>query len=221
MNKNEASIGKELVRTVTSDKLADVVFDIAEVALDASLSEGVFKDLPIVGTIVKLLHAGKSISEALFIRKLFRFLTGLQNVPIQEREKLLAEYPDKSEKQKILGENLLLALERLDDVEKPSILARFFTAYIKSEIDYITFTRLARSLEKFNLALLPNLRWFYTYEEPRVDTPEEVIHELSLAGLALVSLEGSGTIGGSASYLQSSLGKEFLRLGFEIEVQDK
>ncbi len=221
MKNKEASPGRELVRTVASAKLADVVFDAAEVALDENLADGVLKELPIVGTVVKLVHAGQSISEALFVRKLLRFLTELQGVPTEERKKLLEEYPDSSEKQRVLGENLLLALERLDDVEKPKILARFFTAYIRSEIDYMTFTRLARSLERFNLALLPNLRWFYTREEPQVPTSEEVIHELSLAGLATVSLKGSGTIGGGASYLYLSLGKIFLRIGFGVEVKDR
>ena len=209
------------MRTVASAKLADVVFDAAEVALDENLADGVLKELPIIGTVVKLVHAGQSVSEALFVRKLLRFLTELQSVPTEERRKLLEEYPDSSDKQNALGENLLLALERLDDVEKPKILARFFAAYIKSEIDYMTFTRLARSLERFNLALLPNLRWFYTREEPQVPTPEEVIHELSLAGLVTVSLEGSGTFNGGASYLYSSLGKVFLCIGFGVEVKDR
>lgn len=221
MKNKEASPGRELVRIVASAKLADIVFDAAEVALDENLADGVLKELPIVGTVVKLVHAGQSISEKLFVRKLLRFLTELQSVPTEERKKLLEEYPDSSEKQKVLGENLLLALERLDDVEKPKILAQFFTAYINSEIDHMTFTRLARSLERFNLALLPNLRWFYTREEPQVPIPEEVIHELSLAGLATVSLKGSGTLNGSANYLYSSLGRTFLRIGFGVEAKGR
>lgn len=219
MKEKGSSPGRELVRTVVSPKLADVVFDVAEVALDENLAEGVLKELPIVGAVVKLVHACQSISEALFVRKLLRFLMELQSVPTEEREKLLEKYPDSSEKQKVLGENLLLALERLDDVEKPRILARFFTAYIKTEIDYMTFTRLARALERFNLTLFPNLRWFYTREEPQIETPEEMIHELSLAGLATVSLEGSGAINDSAGYRYSSLGKTFLRIGFGVELK--
>jgi hypothetical protein len=68
------------------------------------------------------------------------------------------------------------------------------------------------------LALFPNLRWFYTRQEPHVETPEEIEHELSLAGLVLVQLSGSGTIGGSAGYRHSSLGKTFLRIGFDVEI---
>ncbi len=219
MEQKKSSSGRELVRTVAGEQLADVVFDTAEVALDGILSEGVLKELPVVGAIVKTVRAGHSIADELFIRKLLRFLKELQSVPRDERERLLQKYPDSSDDQRILGENLLLALERLDDVEKPSVLARFFAAYVNSEIDYTTFTRLACALERFNLELLPNLRWFYTREKPIVETPEEIIHELSLAGLVTVSLRHSGTFGGSADYLCSSIGASFLRIGFDIEVQ--
>lgn len=217
MDEKKPSSGRALMRILAGSQLGDAIFDLTEVALDQNLAEGVLKDVPIVGLIVKLARAGQSVSEELFLRKLTRFLADLNAVPIEEREKLLKQYPDTSDDQRVLGENLLLALERLDDVKKPAILARFFAAYIRSKIDYLTFTRLARALEKFNIELLPNLRWFYTREEPAVESSEEIIHELSLAGLVTVSLEGSGTIGGSAGYRYAQLGKTFLLIGFDIQ----
>lgn len=213
-----SSPGRDLVRTVAKNDLGNAVFGVAEVALDHHLSDGVIRDIPFVGTLVNLVRAGQSISEELLIRKLVRFLGGLKDVPLIERQRLLEKYPDASEEQKDLGEKLLLALERLDDTAKPPILARFFAAYIREEIDYTTFTRLASALEKFNLALLPNLRWFYTQEGVQFETLEEITHELSLAGLVLVQLSGSGTLGGSAGYQQSSLGKVFLRIGFDVKI---
>lgn len=217
MDAKESSSGRSLVRTVVGNQLGDAILDLAEVALDENLAEGVLKDVPIVGTLVKLARAGQSVSEELFIRKLACFLADLNAVPVEDRERLLEQYPDSSDEQRVLGENLLLALERLDDIKKPAILARFFAAYIKLEIDYLTFSRLARALEKFNIELLPNLRWYYTREEPTVETPEEIIHELSLAGLVTVGLAGSGTWGGSAGYRYSELGKTFLLIGFDIQ----
>jgi hypothetical protein len=207
------------VRTVTGNHhLGDAIFDFAEVALDHNLAEGVLKDVPIIGTLVKLAKMGQSVSEGIFIRKLGRFLSDLNSVSIEDREHLLEQYPEGSAEEQVLGENLLLALERLDDIKKPAILARFFSAYIGSRIDYVTFTRLARALEKFNMELLPNLRWYYTRSEPVVETPEEIVHELSLAGLITVELEGSGTMTGAAGYRYSLLGKTFLSLGFDVQL---
>jgi hypothetical protein len=78
---------------------------------------------------------------------------------------------------------------------------------------------LARALEKFNLALFPNLRWFYTREGAGVEMPEEIIHELSLTGLITVSIEEAGTLDGGAYYRYSSLGEFFLRIGFNVEAK--
>lgn len=216
MNDKKPSIGKALVRTVAGDQLGDAIFELAEGVLHHNLAEGVLKDLPIVGPIVKLARAGQSISDELFLRKLERFLGCLSSVSIEDRKRLLEQYPDSSDEQRVLGENLLLVLERLDDVKKPAILARFFSAYIKFEIDYVTFTRLARALEKFNMELLPNLVWYYKRSNSSVNTPEDIVHELSLAGLITVGLAGSGTFGGAAGYRNSSLGDTFLALGFDV-----
>lgn len=216
MDINKRSSGRSLIRAVIGNQLGNAIFDVAEVMLDQNLADGVLKDLPLVGIPVKLARAQQSISEELFIRKLARFLNDLQDIPAEDRAKLLDDFPDGSEKQRVLGENLLLALERLDDIEKPAVLARFFAARMRSEIDYITFTRLARALEKFNMELLPNLRWYYTRAEPAMETPDEIIHELSLAGLVTAGLAGSGTLGGAAGYRHSSLGKTFLSIGFDV-----
>ena len=209
--------GTSLIQTVTGSELSNVVFDAAEVALDSVLDEGVLQELPIVGAITKLIRAGGKISEELFIRKLLRFLHELKDIPIIERQQILQRYPDGSPKQQELGENLLLAIEKLDDVGKPEVLARFFSAYINEDFDYLTFTRLTRALQRFNLPLLPYLKWFYVRKGNPVELTEEIEHELSLAGLVTVSLAGSGTFGGSANYLGGELGRIFLKYGYSID----
>jgi len=217
--RKDKSTGVSMIRTVTGSELNSVVFDAAEVALDSVMSEGVLKELPIVGSIVNLIHAGGKVSEELFIRKLLRFLQELKEVPIAERRALLRKYPDGSKKQQELGENLLLAIERLDDVNKPELMARIFRAYVTEEFDYLAFTHLTRALQRFNLPLFPYLKWFYVREGEPVELTEEIQHELSLAGLVTVSLAGSGTIGGSANYMGSDLGRMFLKYGYDIEVK--
>lgn len=211
--------GTALVRTIASRELGDIIFDAAEVAFDSILTNGVLKELPIVGMVVKLANAGQSIAEELFLRKLLRFLCELKSVSAEERAKLLVKHPDGTQEQHDLGENLLLALERLDNVQKPALLARFFAAYIQEQIDYSTFSRLAQALERTNLRLVPQLRWLYTSEGEIINSTEDIKHELSLAGLLTVSLEDSGTIGGSAIYCPSPIGRLFLEIGYRIHVR--
>ncbi len=219
MDKSKNPTGIALVRTVAGRELGEIVFDAAEVSLDSVLTEGVLKELPVVGAFVKLAKASQSIAEELYLRKLLRFLTELKSIPAEERSRLLARHPDGTQEQRDLGENLLLTLERLDSVQKPTLLARFFTAYIRDQISYSTFLRLAQALERFNFALAPHLRWFYTREGSMVEVTEDIEHELSLAGLLTAGLGGSGALGGGAGYHQSPVGRLFLELGFGVRVR--
>jgi hypothetical protein len=217
MRDNKTSLGSSLIRTIDKNSIAGLAIDYSELAVDSLISSGAAKDIPIFGTLVKLNGIRRSVSEGIFVRKLMRFLSTLEEFSESDTEEFINRYPHGSDEERILGENLLLAIERLDDVEKPMILARFFTAYLKSQIDYLTFTRLSGALEKFNLQLLDYLQEFYTRNGSDPEKPEELTHELSLAGLVTVGLQGSGTWDGSASYKPSELGRTFLLIGFQFQ----
>lgn len=215
MKETKSSLGSALIKTVAKSPAGEAAIELAEAALDQGIAEGIVRDIPIFGVLAKLNQAKRSVADAIFIRKLIRFLNELNSVTVKDREKLLEKHPDGSEEQQVLGENLMLSLERLDNIKKPAILAKFFAAYIREQIDYLTFTRLASSLERFNIELLPHLRWSYSHEGPYIGTTEDIIHELSLSGLFTVSLAGSGALSGGAGFDQSELGRKFLTIGFD------
>ena len=217
MKENKSSLGSTLIKTLVKSPAGEAAIELAEAALDQGMVEGIVRDIPILGVLAKLNQAKRSVSDAIFLRKLTRFLKELNSVTVKDREKLLEKYPDGSEEQQVLGENLMLSLERLDNVKKPAILARFFAAYIREQIDYVTFTRLASSLERFNIELLPHLIWSYGHKEQYIGTTEDIIHELSLAGLFTASLAGAGALSGGAGFDQSELGRKFLTIGFGDE----
>ena len=211
------SIGRTLIQTVAGSDLANVVFDAAELALDGDLPSGLLKDVPFFGALANLARAHDSIRSHLFTKKVLQFLLELKSVPESERAILLEKYADGTTKQAELGENLLLALERLDNMQKPKVLAKFFSAYIRTEITFTTFSRLAQALERFNLELYPALEYLYHPGMVAIEVTEDIKHELSLAGLLTVHLSGSGAIAGGALYMLSPIGRHFLRIGFGME----
>ena len=210
------STGKSLIKTVAGKELCQITGNVSEIAIDVVLSEGFLRDLPVIGTIKGLVDIGLAVKEELFIRKLIKFLIELKSIPLTERQGILKRYPDGSQEQQNLGENILIAIERLDDISKPKILAKFFCAYITNQIDFITFSRLSKILERFNLSLLPYLKWFYLRIGEKVDLSEEIRHELSLAGLITTDLSLSGTLDGGAEYRASDIGSTFLRIGYGL-----
>lgn len=195
--------------------------DLSEAVIDQVL-DGLAKDIPIIATVVNLYKSTKSIQQQLAIGKLTSFIKGLSDLTDEEKLKLQNIFEGNVGKQRALAENILLALDRQDNIAKPILLVRFFRAFINEKIDLLTFSRLKQALDKFNLELETYLRIFYG-EEIKSPTPlsahsEEILHELSLAGLATVSLETSGTIGGSANYIRNSIGAAFVEIGFKNSV---
>jgi len=177
------------------------------------------KDIPIVGTVVNFYKSIKSIRQQLTVKKLALFVGGIYEFTETEKQKMKHLFEGDEKKQREFAQNILLALDRQDDIEKPLFLIRFFKALVNEEIDLLTFSRLKQALEKFNLELLSSLRIFYG-EELKLSPinpafSEEISHELSLSGLATVSLASSGTIGGSASYVRNSIGELFIQIGFK------
>lgn len=216
MTERPRSITTALVTTAARHGLKEIATNALEITFDQVVKEGVLRDIPVVNTLVNIVKVGVSVSEELFFRKLARFLSELEKVPLVERNKLLEKYPEGSIAQSQLGEQLLLLLDKFNQVEKPTALARFFSAYIREEIDLQTFSRLAHSLEHFNLDLLPSLIWRYTGEGSPADRSEDIQHELSLSGLLTADLSSSGSIGGSAMYINNKIGMQFLTIGFGI-----
>ena len=106
----------------------------------------------------------------------------------------------------------MLLLDRLDDLEKPDILARMFCAYIEGHCDLPTFRRLAAAVDRLPLSSLPALRAFYDPDRRGFQIGGESLSEFASVGLASIKFYPSdmGIVGGS--YETTELGKLFLSI---------
>lgn len=111
-------------------------------ALDHS---AIAEAIPIVDRIVKIWRAGETIRGALFAARLLSFIrdSSLHTPEARARMRERAE----SEDGKQVGETLLLVLERLNDMQKPTWLAKVFAAYLAGEIKASDMRRLASAID--------------------------------------------------------------------------
>lgn len=114
-----------------------------EIGIDSILEDGILKDIPIIKTISSLYKAGISIKDRYFIKKMLIFLNHVRDIELEDRVNFLSKLNDSQ-----LGEKLILILNRLDDLEKPELIANLFRKLTYHKIDYITFQRLALIIEK-------------------------------------------------------------------------
>lgn len=150
-------VPEQIIDGVVDENLSSLGADIAEVGLDTLLKNGFLKDLPVVGIIFKSLHAAKNIHDRMFIAKVARFMLSLKDVSEKDRERFKERLMQDPKFKKKVGETLCLVLERLDDVDKPEILARVFKAYLADKIGFSDFRRLASAID---IAFIDDLREF-------------------------------------------------------------
>jgi hypothetical protein len=147
-DKLSAVPGEDSVVDIVASDAIDIAADLGEITLDRFLDDGFLKDIPFVGTAVKLYRAGVGIGAFLFTQKLLRFLGQLAEVPKAEREAFARRLDQDRDQKRKVGEHLLLLLERQDEMRKPALLARAFQAYIRGEIDFAQFQALGAVIDR-------------------------------------------------------------------------
>ncbi len=223
---NDPTVENSLVESIAHSELSALAADLAEVGLDAVLDDGLAKDIPVVGTLMKMYRIGITLHNRLFAKKLLRFLAGLADVPLHQRQEQLARLTvDVNERQKV-GETLLLLLDRMNDIEKPVMMANAFKAFLEERIDFQQFRQLAYVIDSINMASIATLRNVFQREYyPEVLEPDPHVQHLAMCGLFSIRFNKIDTTarfgdGGSSfdrekpagALVPNSLGKLFCKI---------
>lgn len=143
--------------TLKDSDLQNLGIDMAEVAIDSVLSAGLLKDVPIVGTLVSLSKVGANVHDKLFLKKIMSFLNGLKDISVEDRNKIIREI-DESKKYRIkVGEKLLYIIDKCDDYEISELVSLVFKYFIKGNITYNEFLKVATILNNITVA---DFKWF-------------------------------------------------------------
>jgi len=210
-------IENAIVPLVTAEAGIEFLGDVAEAGLDQLLSEGFWRDLPIVGTAVAVFKTARNVRDALFLKKLAKFMLEAREAPPSERHRFAAELTD-PEKLRDAGEHLILLLERLDHMGKPGLVGRLFRARIMNEISQADFELMAGAVDRLLMQQLKDAVSFYA-SEPRPQFPPEKLQALAFVGLVRVIARGNGAgafdammAGADLHYEPNDLGKDFVAI---------
>ncbi len=125
--------------------------DYVELGLDSILEDGVFKDIPIVSTVISIFKIGNSIRERQSIKKLIVFLNeiyaGASNTEKLKKYKEKFNSKDKFQNQQI--EYLLVLIDRYISYDKPKMLAKLYMAYLDGVIIWDELTMYAEVIDRF------------------------------------------------------------------------
>ena len=147
------------MQSIASDNLGTILGGLGEVAIDSALDEGVLREIPIIGTIARLLKAGRDLRNEFFLRKVAIFLSKISEASNSERQQFASRFINEAHCRRF-GESALLLLEQAESMEKPEIIGRILCAEIRGEIDLLKAMRLAVIIDRCYMVDLEYLSKF-------------------------------------------------------------
>jgi hypothetical protein len=148
-----------------ADEAIDLFVDLGEPALD-SILDGPAKDIPVLGSVVKLFRGAGRVRDILFERKLVAFVKNSPRISTEDRRSFLARLESDPQLCTKTATHLTIVLDRLDDFDKVSLLARIFAAFIGGRISLDDMRRLSSILDRALVADLMALHDFVRTQRP-------------------------------------------------------
>jgi len=151
------SLKTDILVVLRESSAADRLIDLGESILDAELTDEVLRRIPVLGTISALNQIRLGIKDRLFVRKLARLLHQLHEVPTHERSRFAQQLADDDTFRDRVLSHLILLLDRLDEIEKATLLGNALRALVLSRVTFEQFTRLASAIDHGHIADLRSL----------------------------------------------------------------
>jgi hypothetical protein len=208
------SLSDELISLIPKSEAKEAFLELAEVGLDAILDDGVLKDIPIIGTLTKAGSAVITIRDRLFIRKVARFLTSINEIPDTQRRKFVTEHFSDTASRQRIGEKLLLIIDKQDDLNKTELIGYIFKKFIEGVISRDDFDLLAHSVSHAHIPDLEHLHLFTSGLRLGDDALGSALFALNLAEIKVHVSETTwdGTSNANVEYVLSTLGKKLAEI---------
>ena len=152
-------IDKSLIITISENGGTDIISELGEITLDSIIDNDAINQIPVIGTLKSIYKITNSISDHLFIQKILKFLRELET--LSDKEKTEMKLKIDNAKDNKVGETLLEIINKIDDKNKPKIIAQIFKSYINGEIDFQEFQKFSQIINKSYLPDLMKLTDFF------------------------------------------------------------
>lgn len=209
-NKN---IEKSIIESIKSSNLEGLITDSAEVGLDSLLENGIFKDIPFFGTLAKAYHTASNIKDALFARKVYMFLSSIQETTKSEREKVVNDITRKKGGEIAAGAAILELLDKLDDDHKTKLVGKLYVACAKG---YIDVSQLLRATHVISNTYIDDLLELRLIEQDDHYTQEQKSTYVT-SGLMITSIKKPAEFTGGQGFSISQLAHRISDQGLEID----
>lgn len=124
------------------DEILSLSKDLGEIGLDSLMEDGLFKDIPFIGSGISVIKLMNSVSDRILLTKIIHFINNLDLKNQEEIEEFKKKYFKEKDYNKI-GSKLLLILEKADNSTKIEWLSISLKLFINKSISKSDFLRIA------------------------------------------------------------------------------
>ena len=171
---------------MSKEKAFELLLDGGEVAFKQAVDNSLLKDIPIVGSVVKMYEVGASIRDHLYLAKLKLFLQCLDDISASKKEEMRESIRTGATRASHISEKILLVIETQTDLEKSEIIANLFLAYLDG---VLTEPSLRKALDVTAAVFLDDLKEFLGMSGFMRRTYED-LERSNIAGLVNTPLIG-------------------------------
>lgn len=177
-------------KSLFDSTLSGTCINMAELGIDSLLDDGIFKDVPIVSTLIGLGKTAQNIHDRNLLKQALKFINtfnekSIDSEKLEKYKKRLNAKPKFAEEE--LG-RILILLNSFIDLKKSEILAKFYRAYVEEKISWDTFCEFADVVSRLfvnDINLLINI-----FTQKISDTSMCKNHQIQrLQSLGLINVE--------------------------------
>jgi len=187
--KNMKNLNNSIIESILSKELSKGIEDFGDIAIDNLLSDELLKEIPIVKVFVSFYKTTLTIRDLFLIKKILIFLKSINDIPPDKIESFKNEIDNDEKLAQRVGENVILLLDRFNNLNKPLHLAKLFSYFITDKISKSEFDRFSNAIDNLNSVDINTIinTELYNYSE--------YLHsQLFRAGLAKLNLVGGSNI---------------------------
>lgn len=183
----EGQLGTSLIATLSKSDLPEALGNLSEVAFDSILTDGVLKDIPVIGTLISLGKAAGSVRNYFFAKKMLIFLNSMASLPLEERDSLVKKLDADENFRGSVGETIIELIARIDGEIKPLCVAIAFKHYAQETIDATELVRLNNAIARFMFCDFEKLNMLCDAIDPFSGPDDPAASNLINAGLCFTA----------------------------------
>lgn len=210
---------------------SNLLKDYGEITIDSLIKDETIKEIPIIGTLLSFYKIGISIREKFTIKKIYKFLFQVKNIPKEDKINFLQKCDDDKNFNANIAEKLLIILDRIDDFDKAAIIGNLFKKLIEEKMSLNDFLYLTNAIDKIHILDLKSFCYTDNFERGQelreywISQEREGLDAL-LASLGLMHQKieedksiknymGEAELNFKITYQKSNLGRLLIEYAFE------